>query len=202
MNNKHELNKTTLANALQKLPTHEPDEQVWASIAHEMEVAAAEKPLREAIRKLPSYEPSETLWQRIESAWQSPKRLKVWRNRLAVAASICLVAMLAWWLWPTNQAAVEIVYSTETVSQNHFETNWNEDEDAFALLATLCEEQQFICDQPHFQTLQNELEELTEAKETVQAAINRYGEKQRFLQQLARIERERSDVLKAMVREI
>ncbi len=203
MNKKHERHRNTLSDGLQQLPKYKPKEQVWANIAQELEMAAAENSLREAIRQLPTYEPSEAVWHKIESNWQPSTIRKIrWQHRLAVAASICLLAVFGWWLWPKNGATVKVVYNTETMSATTFAIKWNEDEDAFVLLATLCEEQQFICEQPHFQTLQNELAELNTAKQEVQSAIERYGEQSRLLQQLARIERARSDVLKEMVQEI
>lgn len=200
----NELNRKTLKQAVSQLLPYEPKEFVWESLSQELERVEAEQPLQKAIRQLPTYVPPEAIWQHIETELR-PKRTitrqMLSRGGVAVAASVCLLVAAGWWLWVQHTPKIEIAYSVEILEEEKYFTNdWDSEEDAFAMVAALCEVRQFACEQPEFKDLEEELKELNEAKAEVKAAIERYGQDARFVAQLVRIEQERSDVLKQLVK--
>jgi hypothetical protein len=97
----NELNYSTLRNALDRLPQHEPPTDLWADVYEALE---AEAELDAATAQLKQYEPPTMVWQAIETALDQDKiapapPLLVQFNRRfiwgAAAAITLLVAYLA-----------------------------------------------------------------------------------------------------------
>ena len=92
---------------------------------------------------------------------------------------------------------------TNSVIDNRLLEACNAPEDAaFALLDAYCKEQLSICEQPSIKALKSELDELTEAKTALQAAIGQYADDPELVAQLVQIERERSFLLQKIMQSI
>lgn len=92
---------------------------------------------------------------------------------------------------------------TNSVIDNRLLEACNAPEDAaFALLDAYCKEQLSICEQPSIKALKSELDELTEAKTALQAAIGQYADDPELVAQLVQIERERSVLLQKIMQSI
>ena len=202
-----EINKKTLIESLSALPEHEPPDKVWAAIEAEMEAATDTPYTRQQLRELPEHEPPTGIWsaieKRLDRAGQESGKIVplLGRISLAVAASLALLLAAYWLLQDAGQAPDEftISYSTEVADDQLLEHDWNEDEEAFEQFHQLCEAKKYICEHPEFQVLKTELDELTEAKESIQAAIGSYGTDPELVIQIKEIELERTDVLKKMM---
>ncbi|GIV31300.1 MAG: hypothetical protein KatS3mg029_0651 [Saprospiraceae bacterium] len=197
-----ELNRKALIEALSSLPQYDPPASVWEHIERRM--AAEEllegKPLRKGV--LPEYDPPEEIWTHVEERLHPGVRMRRLVRRIWPAAAAVLLAAWAVWLWlPTANGTddVSISYGTETVDPLLLDHNWDEDEEAFTQFYEMCKQRQFICDQPAFQQLRAELEELTQAKEALEQAMGRYGATPEMVLQMKKIELERTDLLKKLM---
>lgn len=95
------------------------------------------------------------------------------------------------------------IVRTNTVIDNRLLETCNAPEDAaFALLDAYCKAQLSICEQPSIKALKSELDELTEAKTALQAAIGHYADDPELVAQLVQIERERSVLLQKIMQSI
>lgn len=60
-----EQNRTTLKDALSRMPVYAPPAKCWQEIDRELDKVAAEAPLHSALHELPSYTPPSMVWARI-----------------------------------------------------------------------------------------------------------------------------------------
>ena len=90
-------------------------------------------------------------------------------------------------------------YAVETVDEQLFEADWDEDENLFEEINVICQTKTYSCTVPEFQILEKELQELNEAKSDLKQAINSFGKDTELISQLSEIELERTTVLKKMI---
>ena len=205
-----EINKRTLIESLSSLPEHEPPENIWERIETEMENDMGPAYSRQDLRELPTYGPPSYLWDNIEKRINGDgfKIIPIgMRRAMAVAASLVFL-LGTYWFFNQNEingggemdgGEYAIGYSTEIADDVLFKHDWNEDETAFEEFNRLCEVKKFICEQPEFQILKSDLDELTEAKFAIQEAIGNYGTDAALVIQIKEIELERTDILKKMM---
>lgn len=211
-----ELNYKNLREALDALPEYAPPAAVWEALDETLEL---ESVLVKNIDRLPEYAPPSEIWTQIEATLpQAPvansrkpfdtvagsnitglRRLlapAVWRYAAALA-----LLLAAWWFFgPNTQTETPTIVTTqESVDEQLLSANAESEDEAFQLVQDLCRVQTPVCEQPEFKTLKTELEELTEAKTELRAALGSYGNDPELHAQLARIERERSELLRQMM---
>ena len=198
-----ELNKKTLRDALDRLPAHRPPPGDWDALDRRLSAAT---PLRDAIERLPVYDPPERVWTGIEKSLRPPTRRLGWRQWGSVAAAILLLATATlWWLdrAPTGGESTissELRYTVETVDNRLLaQVPTDEDEAYFEQLLQLCTVQPIECKRPAVQSLQQELAELSEARDALQTAIGAYGADTDLLAQLKEIELDRTRVAQALL---
>ena len=204
-----ELNRHILIAGLQQLPEYAPPPAVWDALEENLEADAA---LASGIPHLPQYEPPSEIWTQIAAELAAERPLRVAhrpplaRRRLhrgwyaAAAALALLLAGWWWWLLPEkNGGATAISVSQEVVDEQLLSMNTESEDDAFRLVQELCRSQVPVCEQPGFKSLKSELDELTEAKTELRHALGAFGDDPELHAQLARIERERSEVLRQMM---
>jgi hypothetical protein len=200
-----EYNHTTLQNALDKMPSHEPPKSLWEAITSELEADAG---LRQSIENLPQYSPSTAIWTNIESGLnndiliqkqQKPWFItRYWSQLSAAAVSILLLGVLIFFR--------ENIFQNEKISlrQEHLDsriqaTTQEPENEAFLRIQNFCQIQKTVCQQPDFQVLKSELDELTQAKSEIKNALGNYGNDPNLVAEMVKIERERSKILEQMV---
>lgn len=198
----NELNHNTLQHALQRLPEYEPPAGLWDALEEALD---AEEMLGESVRALSTYEPPAKVWENLEAALEQKNAAKpalrgaIFR-RVMAAAAVALVLLSAWWWFQTgNSTAEQIIVSQEKLDEQIRASVQEEEDSAFELVQTLCQSRAPVCEQPEFKTLKSELDELTQAKESLRQALGQYGDDPSLATQLVRIERERSGVLRQMM---
>jgi len=165
----------------------------------------AEAALAEPVRNLPRYAPPPSVWNRIETALSRQARpgRTIGRQRWwAAAAATAGLLMTAWWHLRPADADIAVHISQEPID-TAVQTVIQEPEDAgFDLVTTLCASRLPVCDDPGFQALRSELDDLTAAKHQLRSALGQYGDDPELAAQLTKIERERSMVLRQLIQMI
>lgn len=203
-----EFNKKTLIEALSTLPEYEPPVSLWDSLEGEMGIVKDDWMPGVGLPDLPAHNPPESVWVNIEKklrykSWAGRIVSMPWKMAASIAASLALLLTALWWLNRPEPLAFEgtISYSTEMVDPMLLNNDWDEDESAFQDFLSICESKKTICSQPAFQQLQAELEELTDAKQAIEAAMGDYGygTTPDLVMQIKKIELERNVVVKKMM---
>jgi hypothetical protein len=200
-----EHNKKTLIEALSTLPEHEPKDELWQAIEAQMDEPETDRFPHHLLKQLPDYEPPVQIWERIAGQLKptgASVRLIGWRPALAVAASLAVLLIAYWYLHqPTalEADAISVVYSEENVDQLLLKQDWDEDEEVFQDYLQLCEDKKYICGQSEFIQLQEELAELTLAKNELKDALGDYNTNPDLVLQIKEIELERTDLLKKLM---
>lgn len=201
-----EINKKTLIEALSSLQEHDVPDKVWDAINEEMESGADTVFTRQQLHHLPEHEPPADVWDGIENKIDGGTALIIpigLRRALAIAASLALL-VAAYFLIDDLKPTITVdnavvTYSEESVDDFLLKQDWDEDEAAFEEFKNMCEGKKYICEHPEFQSLQDELEELTEAKLAISEAIGEFGTDPNLVIQIKEIELERTDILKKMM---
>lgn len=193
-----------LEEAIQTLPEYEPSTSLWDNIEHELTKAESEESLQKAIKALPEYEPIDTVWDTIEVELNKDKKASAkiiafptWKRFAAAAAMIGFILTASWLYFNSNNT--NYIYTQEMVDESTLEVEWEADEQDFQAILAVCLERKYVCEQPAFLNLKSELQELNEAKEELKTVLENYGKDPKLIQQLTKIEHQRSDVLKKMV---
>jgi hypothetical protein len=190
---------------LKNLQTYEPPETVWQAIETRL-------PLLE----MPSYEPPMDIWNSIENqlvvAEKPVKRLILslrgtWQLRgvkndywFAAAASCALLIVVSIVFFNKNKITeTRITVTTEILDNQLLKQDWQDADKDFAMVEEFCKTAVKPCEEPEFQNLKNELDELNKAKEDLKNALNTYNSNPDMVAELSKLENERSDILKKMI---
>lgn len=200
-----ENNEHTLRNALRLLPEHDAPEMVWPKLEADLQLDAA---IDMNIPLLPGHQPPEWVWANLDAQIpnahpRSPKTVlaRMW-PLWAAAASICVLFLAVWFLKPSaneGPSEMSVRYSEEKADTVLLALAREPEDDAFQMLEEMCLQAAPICKDPEFIHLKAELEELTSAKSELREAMGLYETSPELNEQLTRIERERSELLRRMV---
>lgn len=187
------MNNQGLKNAIRALPQYHAPEQIWQRVEKDLE-------LQNAITQLPSYSPKAQVWERIEQELPAKRVRLIPQRWMSAAAAIAVLLVAAFW-WQNVQSRPDItqIETTEIERSELLLADWNEDEDAFEKMKSLCIQYPYLCKNDNFQNLENELVELEQAKASVTSTMKKYGQQARLIHQIKVIEQERSEVLKEMI---
>lgn len=192
-----EQNKHLLQQALGQLPAYEPPMGIWEEIQTALDT---DQMLQSQLPTLPAYTPPDAVWDAIEH--QLPKQRRFGRVlflRFAAAAVLLGMAIGVWWLTGGRAEEAIIVQTQEIADPNILETTQAPEDSAFLFVQKFCETQVPICQDPAFEALKTELDELSEAKEALRAALGSYSDDPALAEQMIRIERERSALLQQIM---
>lgn len=203
MESYQEKNKMTLREGIGALPAYSPPAELWDTIEAQLE---GRENLQQAINELPQYTPPVRVWEQLETSLDQQtapaatmRSLSGWSYRWAAAAAVAGILTVGAWLFLRTDAPAmtSIVYSEETFTAPPIDTDWEAEENSFALVLQQVD-QSPVADPGTVHRLKLEYHELTDAREEVEQMMHRYGEDIDLLQEIARIERERSKVIKEL----
>lgn len=197
-----EKNRHILQDLLRKLPEYQPPDAVWEGID-----LAFSSPSPSGLNQLlPIHTPPDSVWLGIESSldYTVTRRSPARRAILWIAGAAASVAVLVWFLRPetiqgASEASVTFSYGKEIVDNALLARDWQQDEEAFALVERMCAVSAFTCSNPDMHTLRAELDELTSAKTALETALGQYGTDVDLIGQLTEIERQRTVILKKIL---
>lgn len=196
-----ENNKETLARGLQKLSRYEAPAAVWSELASKLD---QQKVMRTALAELPQYPAPAGVWEELEQRLEQTRprnpirRLRNNTRVWAAAAALTGIVLCAWWLTKAESPArTTIVYAVETQLQLPVAEDWKAEDDIFEMILQRVDHSP-VADDEIVNRLKMEFEELTTARTEVETMLQRYGQDEGLLKEVARIERERSDVIKEL----
>ena len=194
-----DINHKTLKKAVTQLPTYPPPDEIWLAMDKELN-------LQKGIGQLPEHEPPKLVWESIEANLvkhaESAKPRLFWRKRWSIAASFLLLIGASWWVMNQAKTTESFQYAQETIDVQLLEADWDEDGEALAQIEAICKAKAYTCALPEFQQLEQELEELNEAKSDLKQAIEDFGKDTQLIAQLSEVELERTTILKKMMANI
>lgn len=206
-----ELNYKILRAALDHLPVHEAPAGIWTTLEAALDL---DEQIATDLPNLPEHTPPPAIWAHIEARLDATEDVSSTTRRkpgyslrpvlwpYAAAAALALL-LAAWWFWSpagsssTGNAAIAV--TQEVVDDQLLDANRETEDEAFALVQALCRQPATVCAEPEFQALKTELDELSSAKATLKTALGNFGDDPELHAQLARIERERSELLRQMM---
>ena len=210
-----EKNKKSLDEAIQNLPQYEPKASLWDAIDSGVQQSKSDVRLHQTIAELPTYSPPDMVWDNIVQQLEVDKPQKASLIRrltwMKYAAAACIGMLMLIGVnhlvsqekqaFVSTDMRVTVGYSEETSTIQAFtwEEDIAEDKTAFDIIHQACQQKMPICKTTEFSELRFELKDLEIAKRELRKNINEYDTDPTHKIQLARIERERSDVLKKMV---
>jgi hypothetical protein len=191
-------NEHSLHEAIRHLPQYNPPENIWENLAGSLDFP---------VDKLPEYTPPTTIWVHIEQSLppvQTAPAFSIQRywKPMAAAAVGLLLLVATFFIPPAESVESTIATRQETLDAVVSATLQEPENPAFELVQNLCKEQQPVCQQPEFQALKTDLDELTAAKNEIKSALGNYGNDTDLLAQMVAIERERTKVLEQLVQMI
>lgn len=196
-----EKNTDKLREALGRLRSYEAPASAWEGIAGELRPVLADK--------LPSYQPAAGVWNRIsremERADETAAQRRMARQRslplrkiVRVAAAIALLLSIAFGVDRYQDRQIVTVTYSQEVAPSPTLQDWDDNEDSFKNAIVEIEAR----NEPGLNSLRHELDELTYAKEEIKAKLVSYGEDPAMIRQLAKIERDRSDIYRRIIVEL
>ncbi len=204
-----ELNKHILTKAIDSLPEFEPPLAIWDYIEDNLTNDFSDARLREKLQTLPSYDPPELVWEGIDAGLdKQPKfgagviQFNNWRRIASIAATLTILLFAGWWLINAESNDNSLAYSTEVLNEDLFKQDWDDDEGAFDELMQLCKIKIATCKEPEFQRLQEELDELNNAKIALKNALGKFGTDPNLISQIRDLELERTEKMKKMIEKL
>ena len=190
-----EYNINNLREALAKLPSSGPSDQIWLEIDRKL----SEGPLQNALKELPVFEPDEHIWEAIEGKVPNRSRLSmVWWY----AAAVMLVGgITGLWALRRNTAPM-VAYSQEIVDERLQAKKDQETDQQYEKLKAYCEAETMVCNDKNFKRLQQEYEKLQTATQQLQQAMGAYNTEPELIRQFSLVEQEKAEVLNEMAKMI
>lgn len=198
-----EKNRNSLKDALNRMRTYSPDDNLWSDLERKLDEAVTEQddtPLDLAVEKLPAYTPPPAVWNKLNHTLdktQTAKRIQLKQRQrwLAIAASLALIVSAAAWVFREPPPKVTFQYAEETIQRFGVDIDWRLEGDTFAQL----EEFMDNTNDPAINKLRVEYEELSSARTDVEEMLRSYGQDPQLVRQMADIERERTDVYRQII---
>ncbi len=207
-----EQNRNALESALKKLPEYGPEEGVWHAIDRDLFRLEQRQKLQTGLAELPAHTPPDTLWDRIAQDLPAGKEKKpVWRvlrrdlARVAATAVFLLCGYLVWDFYiqsPQEQVTFALVAEPIGEWQASFQSG-----DPIAADENLIEEAVTMFKQSvgarlgdQYNIILSEWEELNDAKQALEEALELYGQDPDLVRELKDIELARSEVVRKMAR--
>lgn len=214
---------TALNLALRQLPQHDPAPSLWARLDAEL---TADETLDRALTTLPDFDPKADLWNAlerelaVESAESAQPPVKtpftISRNtsfgqrsvRWAAAASVLLALLGGYGLYQhtSSTETVTVAYSVETMDALPTDImpepaiDQQAERDLETFINQACEQQVLACKKPEVQDLRQQLAELDQRKAQIDGQLRVFGEDPDLVKAQVRIENERADVAKELVK--
>ena len=192
-----EQNRTTLKDALSRMPVYAPPAKCWQEIGRELDKVAAEAPLHSALHELPAYTPPSMVWARITDTLEADTSQQQLTEVLALGL---------WWAWPQpDEAPLQATYTYDqqtTRAQFASIEDWGQADALMQKAVNEFREDPVAKQLPTYELLLSEWADLKDAQEEVAKMMERYGKDAQLIRQMSEIEKERSGLIREMITQI
>ncbi|OIN56664.1 hypothetical protein [Arsenicibacter rosenii] len=197
---------------MNQLPEHDPRPDLWARIEADL---IHEDRLDRLLSQLPEHDPGD-VWAQLEmrvqqgesgAAGETPVR-RIGRSvatRWVAAAS--LAGLLAGWFWwqnlPKPDERITVAWSTETtVTTRQHPDQTAADAHFMTFVEQHCRQEVAACSRPEVKELKGRLDDLNDRKVKIEEKLSVFGNDPALVQAQIKIENERAEVAKQLVREL
>ncbi len=193
---------------MNQLPEHDPRPDLWARIEADLNY---EDRLEQALRTLSDHDPGDVwaaLEARLEQTGSQPvKRLIRWPNAGGMAAAAALAGLVAGWLWwpvaTDTTEQVSVAYSTEPAVKAKPDLQTTQADDHFmTFVEQHCRQEVAACSRAGVKELKGRLDDLNERKVKIEEKLSVFGNDPALVEAQIKIENERAEVTKQLVREL
>jgi len=202
-----EKHKATLDAAIRSLPVHKAPDGIWGGIDRDLTEAEQLDQVSEAARTLPMHQAPDHLWEAIADELDQPPSIqrplwrRPWMQVAAAAAVLVLVAGIYQWRADTP-LPVSYSMEQEMADPTLLVSDWDTEEVAVAEVVQLYQDYLHSFPDQSERNWLEEYKELSQDRQELKAAMDRYGRDAQMINQLADIERERAKILKRMAQQI
>ena len=175
-----------------ELSDHTPSENIWEKIETDLD-------LGDKVSELPSHNPPENLWHQIENELEDVKGgLSYIKSAILIGISMLFLIGFALMLNQEETTTQEVVEPIMFASNEKIKVEWSDDEDV-RLIQEMCQDYMAVCEQPQFKKLETELLELNEHKQELLELVSDYDEESSYGPMLAKIENQKTALMKEMI---
>ena len=177
-----------------QLSEHTPDSSLWDAIEDGLEID-------QRIDQLPNHEPPVNLWDKIEEDLEDVKGgISFLRTAIMFGISMLILIGAALMLNQNEKVSeVEVENSTMQFAANeNYNLEWSDDEDV-RLIQEMCQDYMAVCEQTKFKELESELLELNDHKNELLQMISAFDEESTYVPMLAKIEVQKTALMKEMI---
>ncbi len=177
-----------------KLTEYSPSDSLWENIEGGLEID-------QRLEQLPSHQPPENLWDKIEEDLEDVKG-GISFLRIAIMFGISMLVIISAALM-LNQEEVIIEpepapTSMQFAANENYNIEWSDDEDV-RLIQEMCKDYMAVCKQPKFKELESELLELNDHKKELLDMVSAFDEESSYGSMLAKIETQKTELMKEMI---
>ncbi len=188
-------NRKSLKEHLAGLKKFTPNEEVWDQLSRKIE---HENELSLRLRQLPDFEPDERVWNQLETDLNKTGKLIWWK--WSMAASIVLIGSFL--VFRSVVSESEISISKEIISEFEVLPESDEEDKEYNKIIALCTQKVEVCRDPEFRELKEEFEELKNAGDQLREVMGAYNTKNQLLEELKKIETQKSELITQLTRYI
>ena len=195
--------KKKLRSALNKLPQHSPDPEVWERIEGQL---TFNEQLTFGSQNLPIHEPDEKVWRSIEKQLDHKKIRKiipVTIRYLSVAA--CIAAIIITTLTITRNHK-EILTKSVEISDNNLQIPTDESDKltdkAISFLDDQCKSSNYLCEMPEFREKHQKLIEVNSELKIMNKEMESLGSSPTMLQTKTKLENLKAQLIKELVKQV
>ena len=173
---------------------HTPNSSVWDAIVDGLE-------LEGKIDQLPSHEPPVNIWDKIEEDLEDVKGgISFLRTAIMLGISMLVLIGAAMMLNQDNDTLDTGIESSpmQFAANESYNIEWSDDEDV-RLIQEMCQDYMAICEQPKFKELETELLELNDHKKELLQMVSAFDEESSYVPMLAKIEVQKTALMKEMI---
>lgn len=183
------------------LPRHTPPPSIWVEVRKDLDRQESANTLR---AQLPSYDPPAEVWEGVSHHLGRALSFRSLWQKAGWGVAAALALALGWLLWqenPMEGRKVQVQYSQVDFSRQLEEATADQ-ASVLAMLTNHCQQYQWVCEQPGFQSLQRELGQLEKDRKRLVSMMHPYDTDPALKNTLTRLERERAELIKQLVQKM
>ncbi len=184
-----------MKNVLKNIQKFDPPEEIWDKIA----VRLSEKTLKNALGHTKQYSPSDDVWETLEKKLKAKTQAKSWTKWASVAA--CILFFLSFGIWFLKPQESYLI-STKPFQPQLSTIEVSKTDEAYQEIQIICQKQKYACERADYKTLNEEYLTLKNAETELRNAIGQFNSELSLIEELNRIEKQKTLLINEMAEKI